>query len=432
VNPLTGILTIDGDSHPEILPGDTIEIDMGVLSSVKALEFYNLAGTSTDRLTIRNKMDQQLIIDKSDWVLADGYGTGFKMERCSYFDVIGVGYGSKGIISIGPSGTTDQANHFHFQLLDRTHNFTLSNVITYYGGTPMQVKTFVTSDPVTWRETGTLLENIRIFNFRIRDCKNEGFYIGDTATYVNYTNGVVWQPTNVSDPIPSPSSNYKKPLRYNNVEVFNVSVQGAGNDALQFANIVGLYIHDCVVENWATNNAEGHKGAYLIGGGVTSSVLENCIAWNSPNGQGIWHFAEGPGHRVSNVLVYDVDGIHCFIKGGEHLVVDSDYHCTYENVTMCKQGTWASLVRNNGLMGGTAAQTFKNCLLVQPGDSGFGGYPANPYYFYMENGGTYQEGTGADTNKKFATIAAAVIDVYHYCVPDTGSTITDEGFRKNY
>lgn len=423
-------LFIDGNAHPEILPGDTIELDMGALTYVKSLEIVNLHGSATfGRINIRNKTGQQLIFDNTPWVLANGWGTAFKMEQCTHFNVTGVGFGGEGIYSQGPTGA-ERSNFFHYQFLEKSYEFDLGFVASDDGGTGVQIKTFVeNADPSTWRGTGPDMPNVVVHDIHLRDTGNEAMYIGDTAIYYDISgpSHIVWQPPTVSTPFPSDPSNFKRVLKYTDMVIYNININGSGNDALQFANIDGLEIYDCVINNWATNQEGGHLGGILIGGGVTNSYVHDCTMQNSIAGEGIWHFGEGPGHLVENVLVYNAGGNLCFIKGGEHLVPDSNFQITFNNVSFILNPSWAVGVRINGIMGGTTPHLFNNCLFAEVGH---GGFNAGPRKFYVENGAQFTEGSSPNGNLSFTTITAAGLDVNNFCQPiEPGSPVGDEGYR---
>lgn len=437
--PINGILSINPTTHPEIQPGDTVQLRAP--SIAKCLLVDDIVGALGNRINFTNYPGEQLILNNTGWVLADGFGVAWKFEQCKYFNFYGTGFLNEGIKSDGPTGT-DRQQFFHFQGLNFTDNFSLYDFSTYNGGTGIQFKTFVTSNPLTWKEN-TTLHNIVLggdlipwapaitSRLKLNNTGNEAVYGGHTAPYENYTTGIVWGPTNVSDPVPAPGTSvYKKPVHYENVKCKNVWVNGAAADGLQFAACDNLEICYNYVTDWANFNADGHKAGILVGGGCLLSSVHDNICMNATYGWGLWHFAEGPGHVVYNNLFYNHDGYMCFIKGGTHLVPDSDYHVTLTNNTFADNGpgTYASGWRISGIQGGTAAHTFNKNIMAQVGGKIWDG---STEFIALEQDGHISEGTGVNSNVKAETILELDLNLDYYLQPmlEPGGMVDGKGFR---
>jgi hypothetical protein len=429
--PVDGHLQIDPTSHPEIQPGDTIQLrNIGI---AKSLEVFDIVGSVGNRINFTNYPGEQLIFNNVGWLLSDGWGTAAKFTRCKHFNFFGTDFmgGTPGeAIRFSGSTTADAKSNFHFQALELSDNFDIYDFATYNGGTGIQIKTFVTSDPTTWREN-TTLHNVTMTRLKLNNTGNEAVYFGDTAPYVNKDTGVVWGPANVSDPIPTGGTAiYKKPVLYQNVSCSYVYVNGSGNDGLQFAVCDGLEIFNNTVIDWARNNSDGHKGGILVGGSCFSTNVHDNICRDTTYGWGLWHFGEGPGHVVNNNLFAHHDGYMAFIKGGTHLVPDSDYHVTLTNNTFVDNGagTFATGWRINGIQGGTLPQTFEKNIMAQVGGRKF---DDSTEFIALEQGGQIAEGVGALANVKAETYAELGLNPGNYYQPTTepGGPVDGIGFR---
>lgn len=431
-----GVLVIDGSVG--IQPGDLVYMRPHLTAGIRAVLVYEINGNAANRISYSNYPGEQLYINMADRFLGDGrsYGTGIQFERCKYFNLYGTTEDRRSIFIQG-SLTGTRANFFGIIFWDRCAYFNTGNITIRDGGTGLQMKTEIVMDSMTWYGR-TVLDSVLIEKIDVKNSGNEAFYIGSTAIYRNPQTGEVYQPNNWNDPLldtvqnsPSDYNVYKRAIRVQNVVVKNCNVDTSGNDAYQFANIWGLTMFGCTATQWALNGAQGHLSGILVGGGIRNSVIYNCVLMNSTNGEGITHFAERNGHTVTNVVVYNVGGNLIFIKGGEHLVNNSNYQVTFTNVTVSTQPTWGVGARISGQFGGTGLpMVFNKCLFANPGDGNFGGYPNNPRYYYTENGASYSEGTGADANAKYNTNAAADIDVNNYCQPNRPSSpVTTQGYR---
>lgn len=377
-------------------PGDTIYLS----GKFKAVAVYKLVGSAELPIKITNAPGETLVIGDELWG-GGAWSHGLAMRGCRFIEVCGESK-DKFIIT-GPNLTinaTARAAYWNFYIGELSDNFKVHDLTIRYGGTGILCKTDVSkTDENTWFPN-TYLENFEFYNLLIQDTKNEGIYIGHTATYWNIKDGV---------PVYSGAINpdiMKQPIKLRNVRIFNNKLTNIGNDGIQTAAVDGLKVYDNEVKNWATNKDGGHNGGILIGGRVVVFDVYNNVVTNGW-GEFLQIYADaGNGNVKNNVFVGNIlSGIG--LRGGKGLAVD------FSNNTIVYSGEHA--FRINGASAGdkNGAHLLKKNIIIQE----------KGQYIYLENGGI----VGIDDNKKYKTIADAKIDISTY-LPMAGSALIGYGY----
>ncbi len=409
-----GHLSVD-NKNGYYKPGDVINLK----GSFKAVYFYNLKGTSTSPIIVKNPSGAVTTIGNPGWS-SGAYAEALRFENCQYIKL--GGETSKSQFKITGSTAAARQAYFNLILTGHSDNFEVKNITITNGGTGIWAKTDpLQNDPSTWHPN-SYMYNLRIHDVEVTGNQNEAFYIGHTATYLDLN-------TNLSfygDPSQfTPGHKYVQPIKWKNVKLYNNLVHDGGGDGIQTAAIDGLEVYGNEVRNWATNQNPSHNGGILIGGRTTNTnVHDNYVhdGW----GELLQFYGSGYGsakHVIHNNLFRDNKGAH----DGISLRGIDNAQLVITNNTVLRTG--GNSVRINGYDGRmTAPQTLYDNALIQPRVAG--GVVEPRAYIYVEGGGTYVEGTGALANKKIATVTAALIDITNYCLPKAGSPLGATGFRK--
>jgi hypothetical protein len=417
------VLSLSGTGNASYLKsGDLVFFKKASAAAVqlRAIGLYNLIG-GPDSIRFRVWPGETLVINGQQVTTDSTDKSLLLIQNCTGISITGPTADGQGFKIYG-STTATRGNTFNIHVWDKCGAISVRNMWFRDGGTGAQIKREVTTNSDSW---GTKMSGFHFENIFGHNTKSEGYYIGSTWIKYNPFTNSNFAPQNCNDA--DVSSDFKLPPRLGNVRFINVHIDSAGNDAFQFANIDTLYMRYSTAQRWGLNLEPSHRGGLFIGGGVSASTLIDCWAMNSNYGEGLHHMGTGPGHVVSNVLIYNVGGNLVFIKGGKYGDCNDPYSITFTNCTFALS-QWANAVgmRNNGQFGGRGAMYVNSSIIAECGDGGFGGNPPPPRYFYVENSApAFTEGTGGSANLKSGTLAGAGLDVNNWLMPASGT----QGFR---
>lgn len=393
-------------------PGDQIFLK----GNFKAVYFYNMSGSSSMPIYIKNPIGGVTTIGNPNWS-GGSYAEGARFSNCHYIK-FGSPYRKSEFIIRGSVQAARDA-YFDLVLTEKTDNVELRNITITGGGTGIWAKTDpVKNDRSTWYPNATM-NNLIIRGCEVTNTQNEAMYIGHTATYYDLTINLSYYGTPGGF---TAGHQYVQPIKWNNVKIYDNYVHDCGVDGIQTAAINNLEVFRNEVKNWAMRHNSAHNGGILIGGRVTNSnVHDNYVhdGW----GELLQFYGSGPGHIIRNNLFRDNQGGHdgVSLRGTEQATI------TISNNTIARTG--GNSIRINGFNGQMKApQTIKSNVMIQPR---MGGAPlyANAY-IYTEGGGSYKEGTGTLANKKYATVTAAKVSTTNFYQPLSGSTIGAAGYHK--
>jgi len=426
-------LVID-NSNNFYQPGDTIRLRGNFLS----VEVYNLSGSSSNPITLTNYPSEVTTIGDVNWN-GGGYSFSMPVQNCHYLVIKGDTKSS--LIFEGSTQSLRTAYNIFYasQFTDNleVYNFTLRN-----GGTGFVCKTNPTSDPATYTDPvngtgGTVLSNFSFHDAEIYGTLHEGMYIGHTATYWNLTKNAPYYGIygNTSDPNWFPGDQYVRPLKQNNVTIYNMYMHDNGYDGIQTAALNNLEIYNCEVINWGTGEHAGDVAGILDGGRNTNVYIHDNIVHDG-HGEFMYIFGSGNNHVIDNNLFYNNSTTSTLNPIAEGLSIrgTDSFQATISHNTIATMQ--ANAIRINGTLDtGPILPMLINANAIMAPKSGNNavapGTIFDPQsYYYTENGGTYTLGSGANVNTKFTTVAAANVDTNNYYQPNAGSPINQSGYRR--
>ena len=384
----TGRLVID-NSKNNYQPGDVLNLK----GQFKAVLISNMSGSAKAPIIIQNLKDTIVSIGNPAWN-GGGESVACVLWNCHYIKL----GGQSGRQSFIINGSTQAAReaYYDLQIGNKSDNIEICNLSIKDGGNGIVAKTDpVKGDPGTVHP-GLIMQNLSIHDVDIIKTKNEGMYIGHTATYWDLTANVPYYGA------PGGGANghqYVQPAMWNNVKIYNCNVSQTGLDGIQTAAINQLEIYNNEVFQWATQQNSSHNGGILIGGRSTNTRTHNNYVHD---GWGELCQFYGSGEKGATHFIYhnlfmnnESDGIS--VRGSANAIVWIGYN-TIAN-------TRGNNVRLNGYTGMKAAQFVYGNVLVAPLKGQ--GTIYNKNYIYIEQGATATEGNGVYQNKKLPTMAAA-------------------------
>jgi hypothetical protein len=414
LTPDTGGRLNINNSNKFYKPGDVL-ILKGNFSSVY---FTDLSGSSAAPITIRNPAGAVTSIGNPNWN-GGSWAEALSFTNCHYIKIGGETSKSDFLIK----GSTQAGRPAYFDLILRGHtdNVEIRNLTITAGGTGIWAKTDpVKSDPSTWYPNSRM-ENLSIHHVEISGTNNEAMYIGHTATYWDLTANLSYydSPENFT-----PGHEYVQPIIWHNVKIYDNYVHDIGADGIQTSALDQLEVYSNEVTNWALQHNSAHNGGILLGGRTTNTnTHDNYVhdGW----GELLQFYGSGENGSVhiihNNLFCNNQEG-----NDGMSLRGTNNAMIRITNNTVAKTG--GNCIRVSGYKGMTAAQIANSNALMQPRTGGTPIYPNA--YIYTEGGATVIEGTGDNANTKFATVAAAEVDVNNFYQPQTGSPVAVSGYRK--
>jgi hypothetical protein len=404
-----GRLIIDNKSGA-YQPGDVLNLK----GAFKAIYISNMSGKQTAPIVIQNLPGTNVTVGNPSWN-GGSYAQALAFSNCHY---IRVGGSSKTAFVINGSTQSYREAYFNIHLTNKSDNFEICRMTVNNGGTGIVAKTEPVKGDASTAFPNYTMNNLSIHDLTITGTKNEGMYIGHTATYWDLTSGAPYY--GVASGFASGHS-YVQPIKWNNVKIYTNLVQNTGLDGIQTAAINKLEVYNNVVTNWATQKNSGHNGGILIGGRTTNTnTHDNWVhdGW----GELCQFYGSGEGgatHIFKNNLFVANEGDGVSMRGYDNAIVQ------FVNNTIVK--TKGNSLRINGYTG----QTGKNIVSANAFIAPMGGgtvYAKN--YIYVENGAQVTEGTGTLANAKIATISAAGVNASYYYQPLTPTLLAAAGFRK--
>jgi hypothetical protein len=263
------------------------------------------------------------------------------------------------------------------------------------------------------------MENLSIHDMSIIGTQNEAMYIGHTANYWNLETTVSYSALPAGASL---GALYVQPIKWRNVKIYNNLVKDAGSDGIQTAAIDGLELYNNEITNWGLQHNAWHSGGLLIGGRITNSnVYDNYVhdGW----GNLLQFFGSGENgskHVIKNNLFRDNFAYEgAIFRGTNNAVVQ------FTNNTVARtEGVTLRFYTNGDV---PPKQVLYANALIQPRKSG--GTVDDRAYIYLEPNASVEEGAGGNANTKFATTAAAGVDVNNFYQPLNG-TLGSSGYRK--
>lgn len=384
----SGRLVID-NANNSYQPGDVLNLK----GRFKAVLISNLNGSAKAPIIIQNLKDSIVRIGDPSWN-GGGLPVACVLWNCHYIKL----GGQSGRQSFIINGSTQAAReaYYDLQVGNKSDNIELCNLSIMDGGNGIVAKTDpVKGDPGTVHPN-LIMQNLLIHDIDIKNTKNEGMYVGHTATYWDLTANI---PYYGSPGGGTAGHQYVQPAMWNNVKIYDCKVYETGLDGIQTAAINQLDIYDNEVYHWATQHNSSHNGGILIGGRSTNSKTHNNYVHD---GWGELCQFYGSGEKGASHFIYnnlfinnESDGIS--VRGSANAIVWIGYN-TIAN-------TRGNNVRLNGYTGMKAAQFIYGNVLIAPLKGASTIYDKN--YIYIEQGATLQEGNGFYKNKRYPTMAAA-------------------------
>lgn len=383
-----GLLTID-NSDNRYQPGDVLNLK----GSFKAVLISNMNGSTKSPIIIQNLKDNIVTIGNPSWN-GGAHPVACVLWNCHYIKL----GGQSGRQSFIINGSTQSAReaYYDLQIGNKSDNIEICNLSITDGGNGIVAKTDpVKGDPGTIHPN-LIMQQLSIHDVTITRTRNEGMYIGHTATYWDLTANM---PYYGSPGGMSAGNQYVQPAMWNNVKIYNCYVYNVGLDGIQTAAVNQLEIYNNEVSQWATQRNSAHNGGILIGGRATNTKTHHNYVHD---GWGELCQFYGSGANGSRHFIHDnvflnneSDGIS--VRGSENALVWIGFN-TIAN-------TGGNNLRLNGYTGMKVSQFVYNNLLIAP-RKGIGTVYDNSY-IYIEEGATVTEGTGAYVNYRFPTMAAA-------------------------
>ncbi len=395
-------------------PGDTIMIG----SNAKAVAIENLIGSPTNYYVIRNAPGVKVILGDSTWA-GGSYAEGLVIRNSKYLHIYGTSLDSFQVVGSNMSndvgGAPARNAYTNVAFTRGSGHITFHDIRIRHGGVGLLAKTdVVNSDASTWFPYKRM-DSLEIYNVNVFNTYNEGFYIGHTAPYWNIVTGQPYYPA--AGVVVTDTTTYKRPNKWFTVAIHDNTLDSIGNDGIQLAAMDSIELYNNRVTNWAWKNVGGanssHCGGLLIGGRISGFYVHDNIlnrAWGEP----IQVYAESLGARIHNNLMWRTfygDGIS---MRAYNIVAD-----VVGNTVFAINGI---PIRINGAFGQIQAQQLKrNNLIRETGGS----------HIYVENGGTFTEGSVPNDNKKYTSYASAAVDSTNYFAPNNGSPSTGYGYVYN-
>lgn len=415
------VFTITGTNNTMVVNGaqygcgDTIILE-GVF---KAIEFQNLNGCNGNRINITNKIGQTTVIGDPSWA-SGGWSTALSFRNCHHFNLFG---SSKANFVISGSTTINRTAYFNFGGVGLSDNFDVYNITIENGGTGVYAKTEpVPGNTATYDPVGgpyTYLNNFKFHDIDIRNTYNEGTYIGHTGPYWDLTSNSQF---NGNQSQFDPTHQYAEPKRLNNVEIYNIYIEGSGADGMQTAAAENMTIHHCEIYNWATRTDPNHCGGLLIGG-KCRNVEAYCVYVHDGWGE-MLQVSSADGSNGSFIKIHNCEFANNFINNG------GNDGCTFKGTNGLAIEFYDNTVARSG---GNNLRFYTGCchllnrnVLIQPRMAG--GSISNRAYIYDEPGVTWIEGTGSNSNGKYPDVITANVDPNNFYAPNPGSPATGKGY----
>jgi hypothetical protein len=405
-------LSVDGSVYP---CGSTIWLE----GTFKALEFTNLNGCSGNRINITNKPAQVTVIGDPNWS-SGGWSTALAFRNCHHFNLFG---SSKTSFVVSGSTTVNRTSYFNLALVGLSDNFDVYNITVENGGTGVYAKTEpVPGNTQTYDPVGgpyTYLNNFKFHDIDIKNTYNEGTYIGHTGPYWDLTSNSQF---NGNQSQFNPTHQYAEPKRLNNVEIYNIYIEGSGADGMQTAAAENMTIHHVEIYNWATRTDPNHCGGLLIGG-KCRNVDAYCVYVHDGWGE-MLQVSSADGSDGSFVRIHNCLFKNNYINNG------GNDGCTFKGTNGLAVEFYDNTVVQSG---GNSLRFYTGCchllnrnILIQPRMAG--GTISSRAYIYDEPGVTWIEGTGSNANGKYPDIATANVNASNWYAPNPGSPATGKGY----
>lgn len=390
--PFHGHASIDGAN---VRPGTLIMLE----GNFKSLWVDNLKGTITTPIIIQNK--GAVVLGDPNWA-GVGRNTALRFSNSHYFKILCTEHGAitvNGSTSVikSPNGGPWKEHYRNIDLTYFTDNFEISGITSNNGGHGVVAKT----DPDAKNQAtyGSTLGWMTFKNMSFNNNQNEAMYIGHTATLWNIK---LNQPEYPNPNLPNPNpTDFKAPMRYERIEIYNCKVQGSGLDGIQVAAVDNMIVSHTEVTNWAVQKNGVHQAGIMIGGQVRDSmVADNWVhdGW----GEMLQGYGEGGNgtHVIMNNIFHHNMGDMVSIRGSKGALF------IIKNNIITHSGPAGNLIRVNGTFNGNVKQAqITGNILAGPLNDGTGGviYPKN--FVYIENGpANMVEDIG---NKKYNTVKEA-------------------------
>jgi hypothetical protein len=392
-------------------PGDILNLK----GNFKSVLISNMSGAAGKPILIRNYQNTTVKIGEPDWN-GGSWSAACEFSNCHY-----IRFGSmsdRNMMVINGSVQSAREAYRALQLGDKTDNIEVCFLTIKNGGNGIVAKTDpVKNDPNT-AYPKIAIRNLSIHDVTITDTKNEGMYIGHTATYWDHTAN---QPFYSAPSKFTPGHHYVQPIKWQNVKIYNNLVKNSGLDGIQTAAIDGLEIYNNEVTNWGTQHDGAHNGGIVIGGRTTNTnTHDNYVhdGW----GEFCQFYGSGErnaAHTISNNLFINNQNDGISMRGTDNAIVKISGNTI--------AGTKGNSLRINGYTGMKGKQIVNANIFISPnGGTNIG----NRNYVYVEVGGAAMEGTGDNENKKYPSVTAAGVNTQNYYKPATGSPVSKAGYRR--
>jgi hypothetical protein len=403
-----GRLVIDNKSGT-YKPGDVINLK----GSFKAVLISNMSGSASAPITFQNPAGTVSYFGDPSWS-GGGYPSAISFSNCHYIK-LGSPNGKNYFVVNGSTSAAREA-YFNIHLGKHSDNFEIYNLSIYNGGTGIVAKTEPVNGDASTIYPNSTMNNLSIHGISINNTRNEGMYIGHTASYWDLTSGVPYYGKTSGM---TAGHNYVQPIKWSNVKIYSNVVMNTGLDAIQTAAIDRLEIYSNTVNNWATQQNSAHNGGILIGGRTTNTNTHDNIVRNGW-GETCQFYGSGTAHVIKNNVFSDTQSDGVSMRGYDGAAVQ------FINNTIAY--TKGNSLRINGYTGMTGRNLVNNNVFIAPM---FGkGTIYAKYYIYTENGAVAVEGTGSLANSKFTTVDAAGTSWGNYY--QIANTALTSGVQKGY
>lgn len=406
-----GRLVIDNKRNT-YRPGDVLNLK----GNFKSIFIANMSGSAAKRIIIRNYRNTVVKIGEPGW------NGGGNSSACEFYNCHYIRFGSqsdRNMIVINGSTQAAREAYHDLHIGNKSDNIEICFLTIKNGGNGIVAKT----DPVKG-DKSTAYPNMMVYNLLIHDLtvtgtKNEGMYVGHTATYWDHT---LNQPFYSSPSKFIAGHEYVQPVKWQNVKIYNNLVSNTALDGIQTAAIDGLEIYNNEVTQWGTAQNSAHNGGILIGGRTTNTnTHDNYVhdGW----GEFCQFYGSGENgatHIISNNLFTDNQSDGISMRGTDNAIVRIT-----NNTVACTKG---NSLRINGYTGMKGKQIVNANLFIAPNMGGNGINIRN--YVYVEEGAGANEGSGNDENKKFPTALDAGVNTAEYYYPREGSPVGNAGYRR--
>lgn len=404
-----GRLILSDTDNEQYQPGDTIFL-RGVF---KYISLDGLKGSTQEPILITNYPGEPVIIGNPAWD-GGGFAQGIQITNCQHF-ILGGEYMPTDFIIEGSTNETARHAYFNLNLRKFTDNVEIRNMTIRNGGMGITAKTDPELEDLTTWHPNNKLENLTIHDVIISGASEEGMYLGHTALIWAWDGSGKGYNATYRDKV-DPSHTIAEPIKWENIKVYNNYVEKTGNDAIQVVASDRVEIYDNEVTLWALNGISAHSGGILVGNRTTSTYIhDNYI--HDGYGEMLQFFGDlNTSHRIHNNLFVNStsNGIAIYDGSGPSITNNTIVHCNgYALKANARKITNAETVSLSN-------NVFIECLLEDR-------HPwITDIYVRKENGALVDD----NGNMKFESVAEALVDSTNYYLPEPGSFITKEGYRR--